>query len=277
MRYSTTLARNALLLSLFGMLPANRLSAQSSAGNAPTSGSQPATGDQQVPGQAARQTTQGLETGINPGQVSPNAQAAWSFGGWNQNPWFFDPRIQQQLQLTDEQREQLRHLYSQFWGRYNQGLTGLQDQLGDAGTRLRRRELGQTLQNDFVGSINSLISDPLQRQRFGQLMLQYQGFNAFNDPTVQQRLDLTERQLEQLERLQQDWNEKMQALSDESPRARNIDARFNELRQEAGERIGNVLTDEQRRMWLEMLGTPFDFPPDIYFPATERPNQTPVD
>ena len=28
-------------------------------------------------------------------------------------------------------------------------------------------------------------TDPAQRQRFGQLYLQYQGFNAFNDPTVQ--------------------------------------------------------------------------------------------
>jgi hypothetical protein len=191
------------------------------------------------------------------------------FGGWNRQPWFADARVREQLGLNNDQFDQLRNSYSRSWEGYERGLTGFQSDLTDEQRSVRRRELGQQFQNDFTSSLDQLLVDPAQRQRFGQLYLQYQGFNAFNEPTVQQRLNLTDRQLDQLSRLQQEWNEQMQALSQDWGRDRDGSARFNELRQQASERIGNVLTDQQRRIWLEMLGRPFGFPPEAYFPPRE--------
>lgn len=227
-------------------------------------------GSQGVAGQAERQATPGLEAGINDNNPNqgPNQRSVPSgYGGWNQNPWFFNPDVRNQLRLSDDQVERLRDIYTRSWDQYQQGLSGLQNDLTDEQRLLRQRELGQNFQNGFTGSVDQFMSDPVQRQRFGQLMLQYQGFNAFTDPSVQQRLNLTDRQREQLARLQEEWNEQMQGLSADYPRERNARERFLELRQQAGERIGNVLTEEQRRIWMEMLGQPFDFPPDVYFPS----------
>jgi hypothetical protein len=236
-------------------------------------------------GQAAGQATGARQPGQTQGATGVNAAtrgvpnnnpgaaafggSPWQFGGWNRSPWFADPRVRQELRLKSDQFDQLQNNYSRSWNVYDRGLAGLQNDLTDEQRGIQQRELGQTFQNEFSGSLDQLLADPAQRLRFGQLYLQYQGFNAFNDPTVQQRLNLTDRQQRQLSRLQQEWDEQMQALSQEFARERNGTARFYELRQQAGERIVNVLTDEQRRMWQQMLGRPFDFPPEVYFPPAE--------
>ena len=41
--------------------------------------------------------------------------------------------------------------------------------------------------------------------------------------------------------------------------------RFRESRRELQNRINSTLTPEQRTMWTDMNGKPFDFSPDAYF------------
>jgi hypothetical protein len=253
---------------------------QSSGGQSGAAGGQGA-GQGGQPGQTETGTPGGARTGQgisrHPNLPQAAARAPWQFGGWNQHPWFADPSVRNQLRLNNDQFDQLRSNYSQSWRRYEQGLGGLQNNLDQQQLGVRQRELGQTFQNEFNTSLDQLLADPAQRQRFGQLYLQYQGFNAFNDPTVQQRLNLTDRQLEQLSRLQQDWNQQMQVLSDNFGRDRNGLERFSQLRQEAGERIGNVLTEQQRGIWQQLIGQPYDFPPEVYFPPMESGEQRDID
>jgi hypothetical protein len=108
--------------------------------------------------------------------------------------------------------------------------------------------------------------------RDDQLQLQFQGFGAFDDPSIQQRLQLTDQQRVRLERLQQDWKQRMSNLGANFASNRNSRASFNELRREAGDRISEILTDEQRRKWSEMLGDPYDFPPTAYFTFDDSNN-----
>ena len=152
----------------------------------------------------AGQTGAGQEgvRGVPNNNASSAAGVPWQFGAWNRFPWFADPRIRQELRLGNDQFDQLRNNYARSWDVYEGGFNGLPGDLAAEQRSARQRQLGQTFQNEFSGSLDQLLNDPAQRLRFNQLYLQYQGFNAFDDPLVQQHLNLSDRQQRQLRQLQ---------------------------------------------------------------------------
>jgi hypothetical protein len=194
-------------------------------------------------------------------RANPGAQF-----GIRQTPWFSNQGIRQQLQMNDEQFNQFNRNYSDAFSRFNQGITGLDRTLNDAQRTQRMRELSNTFNREFSTSINAQFANPQQRQRFNQLHLQYQGLGAFSNPMIQQRLNLTSEQNQKLNSLWVDWNSQLSAMSDGfRSDATATGQQFSDLRAEFERRLGTILTPQQQQEWREMVGEPFNFPPDIYF------------
>lgn len=133
----------------------------------------------------------------------------------------------------------------------------------------------RSLDNDFDGVVDSTFTDPAMRQRFNQLNWQYQGPAAFNNRQIQQQLNLTAQQRQQLRSLAGEWRQ--QLLNARRDNRTNLTAeQFEALRNRFNQRLNTVLTPEQQRMWTQMIGEPYDFPVTAYFPQNAGRNASRV-
>lgn len=207
----------------------------------------------------------GAQAGVGAqGQAGINANN--NFGGLRQQPWFNPRVIRQQLNLNDDQFNQLNRSYAEYWNRYNQGMSQLGRDLNQQQRMQRLRELEGNFQRDFSTSTNRVFTDPQQRERFNQLQLQYQGYAAFNDPRIQQQLNLTPQQRQRLNELNTEWNIQMGRMGSEFRTGdEGITNRMRNLQQQFNQRFNAILNDEQRQTWQGMVGEPFNFPPEVFF------------
>ncbi len=137
----------------------------------------------------------------------------------------------------------------------------------------RRQQLTQQFENSFSGSLDTSIPDQTQRQRFQQLMTQYQGLNAFDNQKLVQRLDLSAEQRRQINRMQQEWRRTMAKMSRANGNSPDFD--WNDFYRRSNLSIDEILTPEQLRIWREVRGENVDLPADIYFRAQQNGGATP--
>jgi len=222
---------------------------------------------QQGQGQAGKgQAGQGQQGQGQQGQgQATGQQSGFTPGGISQNPWFSDPSIRQSLKLSDEQFNRLNRAYGEQYQRYSTGLKGLGQNANDQ----QRSQLSSQFNQGFNQATNDVFTDQNQRNRWNQMYLQYQGYGAFDDPMVRQKLNLTDQQLQQLRQYGQEWNQQMGTLSNDfRTNPQQAGQRFNQMRQQMGTRINEVLNPEQERAWREMTGEPFNFSAGAYFHGT---------
>jgi hypothetical protein len=209
-------------------------------------------------------------------QVNVNsipAPVSGGYSGVSPMPWFGNQVMQSQLQLTDQQVNQLNVGYHQSFARYTGAYQGLDKNLPHDQRALKQQELYGSFYKDFSPAVERTFSDPASLQRFQQLDLQYRGYGAFNDSAVIQRLNLTSDQRQKLGQFQNEWIQHMTKWNQyvgDSPTS--VLKGFNKARSEIFDNISNILTPEQLGIWSGMIGDPFIFPPEVYFPIQPAAN-----
>ena len=212
--------------------------------------------------------------GNNADNGAPNADYT-NFNLYNQTPWFADPGIRKQLNLNDKQFDQLNGAYQKSWTTYNQGLTGLDNGLTPEQRQKREGELYNDFRKSFSPALQSTFADEAARQRYDQLYNQYRGLRAFNDPSLQQDLNLTDAQRMQFQNLDRDWNRKLRKWSPDYPTERDmVDREFAESRKATQARVNTILTPEQQKRWEKLHGQPYEFTPNVYFSNGTTTNTT---
>jgi len=222
---------------------------------------------------AQQQQNQNQAQTNNQGQTNQSGtvtQKGGVFTPYSQTPWFSNQDIRQQLKLNDEQFNRLNKSYGESWNRYQQQLGELGKNLTDQQRSERMRNLERNFYNDFTSSTNQVFTDPAQRQRYNQLYWQYMGYNAFQDPTIQQKLNLTDEQRQKLEQYSRDWQRQMSDFNRSYQTDREgTTKRFNEARRQAMDRLNNILTKQQQQTWQQMVGDPYNFQPNAYFQSSQ--------
>jgi hypothetical protein len=212
-----------------------------------------------------------------PGAIG-NAEMNRNTGGINRNPWFGDPSVRQQLNLNDDQFNRLNQSYLDNFNRFDQSRGQLGNELNEQQRAQRMRELEGSFRQGFSSSLNDVFTSPQQRQRFEQLELQHRGLGALSDPTMQQRLNLTPDQRRQIQDLATQWNTEMGRLGNSARTDTDATTRnFNTMRLQMSQRINSILNDQQRQVWSQMVGEPFDFPASAFFqqdPTTGTPGSS---
>jgi len=190
---------------------------------------------------------------INPkGGINANRYA--------QSPWYGEPGIRQQLKLTDEQYARLNQGYTQAYNTFNQSSA----ELGTLTDQQRQERLDQNY-NTFYKSLDTSSQDvltPEQRTRYNQLWYQYRGYDALLDPTVRQKMNLTDAQIAELRKYNTEYQQKIGEYTRQY--GANKDAAlkgYQEIQPQVGERINRVLNEQQRTQWGEMTGSPYRFQP----------------
>src|SRR5262249_52277647 len=181
-------------------------------------------------------------------------------------PWFQNPNIIRELRITDPQMRKLTDAYTQFYGPYLTEI-GKVDGLDPAQRMARINELNVAFGNSMNKSAGDILNQQ-QIQRFNQLYTQHQGFDAFINPDLRQRLNISDTQLQQLRKANQDFDQQLRDLS----KASQGDPRtWQTLYRRRSDRINDVLTDQQRPMWRQMTGDTFTFPPIPMTPPFKSP------
>jgi hypothetical protein len=176
------------------------------------------------------------------------------------------PEIRQQFKLTDQQYIQLNKSYGDSYSRYQQGVKSFGKDLTEEQRNQKMGELRQGFNKSFSPATNEVFTDAPQRQRYNQLYLQYQGYNAFSDPMVQEKLNLTAEQRLQLGQYGQEWHTQMNGLGRTYQTDRDgTTTKYHGMRKQYGERIRTVLTPEQQKSWQLMTGESYNFQPGTYF------------
>jgi hypothetical protein len=207
-----------------------------------------------------------VKTGAGAGGTQATV-AQMGAGSISQTPWFSNQAVRTHIGINDPTFNQLNNAYGQAYTTYNSGVS----QLGINLTPQQRAQRMQDLQNAFNQKMSQAaqtsIIDPTQLARYNQLALQFQGYGAFNDPQVQQKLALTDQQRQQLNQFAEQYNQQLNALQQKAqanPQATN--QQFNQFRQQSMQNINSVLTPQQQQTWLQMTGQPYNFQWSNYFP-----------
>jgi hypothetical protein len=224
-----------------------------------------ATGFVEAQQQQNQQQNQG-----QPNQSGTGTQKGGVFTPYSQTPWFSNQDIRQQLKFDEQQFNRLNKAYGESWNRYQQKMGELGKNLTPEQRTERMRNLERDFYNNFATTTNQYFTDPAQRERFNQLHWQYLGYNAFNDPQIQQKLNLTPEQRQKLDQFSREWHTQMNNFnrSYQTDREGTI-KRFNEARQQAMDRLNDVLTKQQQQTWQQMVGDPYNFQPNIYFQSSQ--------
>lgn len=168
------------------------------------------------------------------------------------------------LNITDRQRTRIDTLTQQLQARFQPQYDRL-NSLAAAEQAAVREQLNREYLAAWQNAARDVFNAE-QLARYQQLQLQMNGFNAFNDPVVQQSLNLTDDQLAAL-REQIVWSQQQQAVIQQQAAVDQARAQelFNAFNAEAQTRQNQFLTPEQRQSWAQLTGDPFSFPP--MFPA----------
>jgi hypothetical protein len=136
---------------------------------------------------------------------------------------------------------------------------GGRGQFQDLSREERQRQLAERREAQQKQLAAVLNADQLKRYR--QLELQRQGMLALSETAVQDELKLTADQTSKVEGALQEQRQALRdARQDAAGDRQAMRAKTAEIRKKAEEKLGALLTDEQKTQWKAMLGAPFTFP-----------------
>jgi Spy/CpxP family protein refolding chaperone len=173
-------------------------------------------------------------------------------------------KVQQELELVDEQKQQIKEISDNLRTELQGAFAGGQD-LSQEEREKRRTQVREKTQ-EASKKLDELLL-PHQTERLKQIVLQVQGPRALADEEVAQTLNLSEEQKKQLTSIQEETQRQMRELfragGGQDGDRQAAFAKVREAQQAASEKMLAVLTDEQRTKFEEMKGEAFEIPEEL--------------
>jgi hypothetical protein len=170
--------------------------------------------------------------------------------------------VQKELKLDDTQTEKAKELVQKINEEMRPKRQGLQD-LEPQERMAKMQELNREANASVLKSAGDFLK-PEQITRLHQISYQQQGLQAFNDPEVAKKLNLTDAQKADVKTIQDDSRQEMQSIMQgfQDDREGTM-KKLAEFRKETLAKATAKLNDEQQKTWKELLGAPFEiqFPP----------------
>jgi hypothetical protein len=194
---------------------------------------------------------------------------AWALQGLSQGMLLFDKQVQEklfeELQLSDDQIQKIKTLSEELQKqRLERGLEFVKI------SKDRQRQQGAWFRKQAESNAKELagILSAEQANRLKQIVWQHGGANSFSDGEVIGKLQLSAEQLEGLRAVQdsarKSWWEAIHRCPNWNQAMEKNKGNWEESRRKAME----LLTEDQKARWREMIGKPF--PVEFHFPAPPR-------
>lgn len=164
--------------------------------------------------------------------------------------------VRKELKLTDEQAEKAKQLAQKVLDKYrNKNAENDKDQ--EEATK-KIREIDKIIAEETIKELAGVLQ-PEQIKRLDQIALQQRGIQAFQEVRVEKALKLTAEQKNKIKTLNADATKEMRELF------QSVNGDFQEamkkihaLRKANLDKAAAVLTDDQKKIWKEMTGAPFE-------------------
>jgi Spy/CpxP family protein refolding chaperone len=165
--------------------------------------------------------------------------------------------VQKELKLDDKQVLKAEELDEKMSEEAQEKFQGLQDLEGQE-RFAKMQQIGREINASALKQAGEFLK-PEQVTRLKQIACQVRGPQAFSDPEVVSKLNLTDAQKSAVEGIQRDSMQEMRTIFEENREDREaMRKKMGELRKQILSKIEGELNDEQRKTWKELLGSPFE-------------------
>jgi Spy/CpxP family protein refolding chaperone len=185
----------------------------------------------------------------------PAGRPGGPFGGRLGGPMLMlgllrNQQVQQELKLTDQQRQRLEQLGEQ-WREKMRGLRDLPPE--------ERRQKGEGMRAEVEKQLATILNEQ-QMKRLKQIALQVEGYAALERPEIADQVGLTKEQRQKIRDILRQADEKRREAFQQGQGDRQAAfQRMREIRQWVDGEIEKLLTAEQKKKWQELVGAPFKF------------------
>lgn len=156
------------------------------------------------------------------------------------------PKVQQELNLTEEQKTKLQQAIEKVYAQARQQPGGAREDM-----RARFQKLAQEVEKEVQS-----VLDEKQFLRLKQIELQVQGtMRSLMDPDVAEALGLTDAQKDELRKAAEELRSQGGGLERGASREQLME-RFRDLQTKMEEKAKSILTPEQQKKLDEMKGPP---------------------
>jgi hypothetical protein len=164
------------------------------------------------------------------------------------------PHVQKELQLNEAQVQQAKELLDRVGRQTRETYQSFQG-LDEKEKTAKSEQFERALARETTSRINEILM-PAQLKRFKQLNLQSRGGWPFDDPDVQKALMLRPDQIRTILQIIQEFQSRAQA--DSKGKRSEVLKKIESRKKELTEKIVSKLSEDQIRIWSEMLGEPFE-------------------
>jgi hypothetical protein len=164
--------------------------------------------------------------------------------------------VQKELKLDDQQVEKAKEAAEKIQGEMREKRQGLQD-LSAEERQTKMAELTRESNAMALKAAGEFLK-PEQITRLKEISYQQRGAQAFSDPEVAQKLNLTDSQKTAIREIEQAAREKMPSREDFQSDREAAMKKSAEVTKETLTQAVAKLNDEQQKTWKELLGAPFE-------------------
>lgn len=162
----------------------------------------------------------------------------------------FNPDVQKDLKLSEEQTGKLRDALGKVMTKYREEFQKWQKSQPSA------KEYEKTMKAFHEDSDKAVagVLDAKQIKRLRQIEWQLNGVGALHDPELQKELKLSDEQKKKLDDIFQTAGKQFQQLQEKRETSKE---KYDAIFKETEEKANGVLTEEQKKSWKEAQGPKF--------------------
>jgi len=169
--------------------------------------------------------------------------------------------VQKELKLDDDQTTKAKATADKLNGEAREKFTGLQD-LPQEERREKMMAINHEINEATLKAVGEYLK-PEQITRLKQISYQRRGAQAFTDPEVAKKLNITDAQKTEIQTIVTESMAAMRTIFQENQDDQEARTKkMTELNKETLAKASAKLNDEQQKTWKELLGAPFEYKPD---------------
>lgn len=195
------------------------------------------------------------------------------FGGGGIGFLIANEAVQKELKMDKDQVDKANEAVKKVRDAHMDDFAKLRDAAQEE-RRTKMQELTKAMNTETEKAVAEVLK-PEQMARLKQIELQRAGFAAYARPEVESALKLTSEQKEKIKTISDDANKQLAELRPMGGRGQGggqgnggqgrgqfgqSAEKIQAVRKEANEKIVAVLTDDQKKSWKELTGSPFELP-----------------
>ncbi len=168
-----------------------------------------------------------------------------------------NPGVQKELKFTEEQTSKAQTALTEIREAHQEESQALRSpDLDQAERQTKMAALSKAMLSEAT---KALSLTETQTKRLHQISLQFRRAQAFTDPEVAKDLKITDDQKKQIQELVTESGAKAQEIrqANQDDRAEAM-KQVQALQKETGTKVMALMTDDQKKAWKEMTGTPYE-------------------